>query len=158
VAREASRRCHRCGSGDLRESTETLAIVLPRSGTTASAVVAARRCDGCRSAEVDGSVMARFELAACRELANAGVHTGEAIRLMRKALHLRAADLARLLDLTPETISHWETGKCRPNRAAFVTLAALIQDAIDGRTTTRDRLAVLCEGGAYPRALLVDLG
>ncbi len=101
--------------------------------------------------------MDRFQLAACCELANAGVHTGEAIRLMRKALRLRAVDLARLLDLTPETISHWETGRARPNRAAFITLCALIQDAIDGRTTTRDRLTVLSKGRAYPRALSLNL-
>ncbi len=99
-----------------------------------------------------------MRLGICCELANAGVHTGEAIRLMREALSLRAMDLARLLDLTPETISHWETGKARPNRAAFVTLGALIQDAFDGRTTTRDRLAVLSGGRAYPRALSVKLG
>ena len=132
-------------------------MALPRSGVTAAASVPVRRCGSCNGS-VDGAMMDRFQLAVCCELANAGVHTGEAIRLMRKALRLRAADLARLLDLTPETISHWETGKARPNRAAFVTVGALIQDAIDGRTTTRDRLAVLSEGRAYPRVLSIKLG
>jgi transcriptional regulator with XRE-family HTH domain len=88
-----------------------------------------------------------------RELANLGVRTGEAVRHMRKTLGLRAADLAQLLDLTPETISHWETGKAPISRAAFVAVGAMIQDAIDGRTTTRDRFAALIEERRYPRVL-----
>ena len=92
------------------------------------------------------------ELAVAREFADVGVDTGEAFRRMRKALGLRATDLAQLLDLTPETISHWETGKVVINRAAFVALGAMVQDAIDGRTTTRDRLAALGKR-RYPRAL-----
>lgn len=131
---------------------------LPRSGVTASAAVPARRCRRCHGADVDAAVRDRFQLAVCRELANAGVLTGEAMRLMRNALRLRAADLARLLGVTPETISHWETGKARANRAAFIALCALVQDAIDGRTTTRDRLAALADGLAHPRALSVTLG
>jgi DNA-binding XRE family transcriptional regulator len=76
---------------------------------------------------------------------------------MVKALGLRAADLARLLDVTPETISHWETDKARPSRAAFVAIGALVQETIDGRTTTRDRLATLSGGRTYPRAFSVKL-
>jgi DNA-binding transcriptional regulator YiaG len=98
-----------------------------------------------------------MSLAVACALADAGVHTGEALRCMRKALGLRGCDLARLLDVTPETISHWETGKARPNRAAFAALGAMIADAMAGRTTTRDRLATLARASEYPRALFVDL-
>ena len=68
------------------------------------------------------------------------------------------SELARLLDVTPETVSHWETGKAPPNRAAFIAVCAMIEDALDGRTTTRDRLGVLAERSGYPRALAVKLG
>jgi DNA-binding transcriptional regulator YiaG len=94
-----------------------------------------------------------FELAVACELADQGVRTGEAVRHMRKALGLRAADLARLLDFTPETISHWETGKARIGRAAFVVLGALVQDAFGGTSSTRDRLAALDDDRPRPKVL-----
>jgi DNA-binding transcriptional regulator YiaG len=94
-----------------------------------------------------------FELAVACELADRGVRTGEAVRHMRKVLGLRAADLARLLDLTPETISHWETGKARIGRAAFVVLGAMVQDALEGTSSTRDRLSALDEDGPRPKVL-----
>ncbi len=72
---------------------------------------------------------------------------------MRKILGLRAADLALLLDVTPETISHWETGKARIGRAAFVALGAMVQDATEGRSTTRDRLAALDDDHPRPKVL-----
>jgi putative zinc finger/helix-turn-helix YgiT family protein len=153
---DGARGCERCG-GELRDGTETLAVELPRSGVTASLAVPTRRCRSCDGAPLDGTVVRRSQLAVCRALADAGVFTGEALRHMRKALGLRATELARLLDVTPETVSHWETGKVPPNRAAFIAVCAMIQDAIDGRTTTRDRLRVLAEGSGYPRALAVKL-
>jgi DNA-binding transcriptional regulator YiaG len=157
VTRDGARRCDRCGSGELREAKETLSVVLARSAVTASARVTAWRCRSCDGAQVDEAVKVRFHLAVSCELANAGVHTGEAFRVMRNALRLRAVDLARLLDVTPDTISHWETGKARPTRAAFVAIGALVQDAMDGRTTTRDRLAALTSGRAHPRTLSVKV-
>lgn len=154
---DGARRCRNCGDGELQDGTETLSLELPRSEVTASAAVPALRCPSCGDVQIDRELAQRFELAVCCELADAGVGSGEALRHMRKALGLRAAELARLLDVTPETISHWETGKAPPNRAAFVAVCAMIQDARDGRTTTRDRLAVLTDGCAYPRALAVKL-
>ncbi len=140
----------------LREAEETLSVALARSAVTASVIVSARRCSACDELHVDGAVVRRFHLAVGCELANLGVRTGEALRHMRKALGLRAAELAALLDVTPETISHWETGKVLPNRAAFVAVAALVQDALDGRSTTRERLSVVPDGRGR-RALAIKL-
>ncbi len=147
------RRCAQCGNCEFRNVIETLSAEFPSSGVTASVGVPGRQCTKCKETYVAGSVKQGFELAVARELANLGVRTGEAVRHMRKTLGLRAADLAQLLDLTPETISHWETGKAPINRAAFVAVGAMIQDAIDGRTTTRDRFAALVEERRYPRVL-----
>jgi putative zinc finger/helix-turn-helix YgiT family protein len=151
---DGSRRCRHCGNGERQDGTETLSPELPRSEVTASAAVPTR-CPSCGDVQIDRELAQRFSLAMCCELADAGVASGEALRHMRKALGLRAAELARLLDVRPETISHWETGKAPPNRAAFVAVCAMIQDAIDGRTTTRDRLALLA--GAAPRGLVVKV-
>jgi transcriptional regulator with XRE-family HTH domain len=47
---------------------------------------------------------------------------------MRKALGLRAADLAEMLDVTPETLSRWETGKLPMGRTSWLTLSSLALD------------------------------
>jgi helix-turn-helix protein len=151
-------RRRRCGcGGELRDVTEALAVTLPRSGVVATVATPAARCGGCGAVGFDPAVLARAQLSIGCELANAGVRTGDALRLMRKALDLRACDLARLLEVTPETVSHWETGKALLPRAAFVAVAAMVEEALEGRTTTQDRLARLAEGRAHPSAVAVQL-
>ena len=140
--------CDRCGGAALEETRETLKVELPRSGFSCADEVPASRCPGCGAVRLDGAAVERFELKVCCRLADGAVHDGEALRYMRKALGLRACDLARLLGVTPETISHWETGKARPACAAFVVTAAMVQDRLDGRTTTRDRLAKIAARAA----------
>lgn len=147
------RGCASCGNHEFRKINETLSAGFPVSGVTASVAVAGNQCTKCRETHVPPSVVQEFELAVACELADRGVRTGEAVRHMRKVLGLRAADLARLLDLTPETISHWETGKAPIGRAAFVVLGALVQDALEGRSSTRDRLAALDDGRPRPKVL-----
>lgn len=98
------------------------------------------------------------QLSVGRRLADEGIHSGGAFRRMRKALGLRASDTAWLLDVTPETISHWETGKALPTRAAFIAVAAMVDDAIEGRTTTRDRLALLADASPAERATRISIG
>jgi YgiT-type zinc finger domain-containing protein len=149
-------RCARCAA-DLEPATETLSIELPRTALVVTGDVPAARCPACGDVRVDDRVRERFLLASCCALADAGVRTGEALRHMRKASGLRAADLARLLDVTAETISHWETGKAAPSCAAVVAVCAMVQDAVEGRTTTRDRLAALAAGRAPPPALTAKL-
>lgn len=151
------RRCGACGRAERRDGVERVSVALPRCGVVASVEAPARRCPECGDALVDGAVLARAHLAVGCELADQGVHTGDALRHMRKALGLRAADLARLLDVTPETVSHWETGKVLPSRSAFVAVAAMVEEALDGRAVTRRRLEVLAEGRPWPRALEVRL-
>ncbi len=146
-----------CGRASWRDGTASIAFDLPRSRVTASATVRARRCGGCGSVDVDPTVLARCRLAVGCRLADAGVHTGEAFRHLRKALGLRAAELARLLGVTPETISHWETGRAEPNRCAYVALAAMAHEALDGRHTTRDRLDVRALGRGHPRKLAIEV-
>ncbi len=147
------RSCARCGNREFRKTTETLSAGFPASGVTVSVAVAGIQCTKCRHTNVAPAVVRAFELAAARALADRGVRTGEAVRHMRKVLGLRAADLARLLDLTPETISHWETGKARIGRAAFVVLGAMVQDALEGTSSTRDRLSALDDDGPRPKVL-----
>jgi HTH-type transcriptional regulator/antitoxin MqsA len=148
------RRCATCG-GELREGVETLSFTLARCGVVASVDAPAQRCAACGGVHVEDGAAAHARLAIACALADRGVHTGDALRPLREALGLRACDLARLLGVTPETISHWETGKLLPARGAFVAVAAMADDAVRGRTTTRDRLEVLAAGRPFPRTVTV---
>ena len=51
---------------------------------------------------------------------------GEALRYARKAAGLRQVDLARLLDIAPETISRYETSNDAVPRAVQVAMHGLL--------------------------------
>jgi hypothetical protein len=42
--------------------------------------------------------------------------------------------------VTPETISHWETGKHAPDVVTRSTIASIVLDTLRGESSTRDRL------------------
>lgn len=73
-------------------------------------------------------VAMRIEQTISMQLAMYGIVTGESFRYMRKTAGMKASDLANLLDIRAETISDWETGKIRVNRAAWGWLAALVAE------------------------------
>jgi transcriptional regulator with XRE-family HTH domain len=91
------------------------------------------------------------------QLLDLGVATGAAFRFMRKALGLRAVDLAELLNVNAATVSRWENGKVAVDRAALATLAAAASERLDDRDSTLARLRRLREGKRPARALRVNL-
>lgn len=136
-------RCVMCGGTELRDVAEAVEVTIgPRSFVGAVPAVA---CPKCGETFTDGPGLVALEREAARWLAAHGFATGPELRFMRKAAGLRAVDLAELLDVAPETVSHWETGKHAPDRSTLATVAALALDALDGATTTRDRLRALRE-------------
>lgn len=82
-----------------------------------------------------------------RALLDAGSTDPKAVTWLRKAAGLRGNELAALLAVAPETVSRWEHGARTIDRAALAILGSLALDALDGVTTTRDRLRAL---GAHP--------
>jgi len=137
------KRCTECGGTELRQVLEPAELRIgPRVFVGELEVM---RCDACGETFTSGQAGEAFELAAARWLAEHGFTTGEEIRFMRKAAGLRAADLAELLDVSPEAVSHWETGKHQAGHGTLATIAALVLDALEGSTATRDRLRALRE-------------
>jgi DNA-binding transcriptional regulator YiaG len=138
----SQRKCPTCGNrGTLTNgTTELRSTVGPR---VFAAVVPAEVCSNCGEALVIGAVLGAFEQARALALIEAGASDGAALRWVRKAARLKAAELAELLGVAPETISRWENDVQRPDRAAVALLGALAFDAIRGTTTTRDRLAAM---------------
>ena len=60
--------------------------------------------------------------------------------VISKYAGLKATDLAELLGVTPETISHWENGHSEPDLAEWAALGMLVEDFFNGSTRTADRL------------------
>jgi putative zinc finger/helix-turn-helix YgiT family protein len=128
------KKCPSCGKAALRVGQH--AHVARAAGVQFSAALPALVCGSCGEAIVEDSTVERFELLAARELARMGIGSSDAFRFMRKALGMTAAELARVLDVTPETVSRWETGKVALGRSVVVTLASLVADRIEGRDRT----------------------
>jgi len=134
------KRCTACGGGVRRVSEAAELRIGPRVFV---GELEAMQCDACGETFTSGPAGEALELAAARWLAEHGFTTGEEIRFMRKAAGLRAVDLAELLDVSPEAVSHWETGKHQAGHGTLATIAALVLDVLEGSTATRNRLRAL---------------
>jgi succinate dehydrogenase flavin-adding protein (antitoxin of CptAB toxin-antitoxin module) len=64
--------------------------------------------------------------------------SARSVRAQRRRLKLSADEFGKLLDVSAQTIYHWEQGKARPRRAQFVRLVELRGL---GRREAADRLA-----------------
>lgn len=130
-------RCARCQGSLARTEADATREVL---GHLFVASVPARQCKTCSAVSYEGAVLERFDLHIAASIARSGVSSGAAFRFLRKALGLRAGDIASLLDVSVETVSRWETGKRSVERASYVLLACCVRDALHGRTETLDTL------------------
>lgn len=149
------KRCTECERAHPVETTEPDTLTV--GGRTFTTDVPALRCEACGKTYLDGPSLEAFELAVARELATVGPATGETFRFMRKSIGMRAADLAELLDVTPETISRWETGKLDVARAAWSTLADVVVERAEGRTRMLDRLRAIQEPKKLAKAVRIKL-
>lgn len=106
-------------------------------------VVSVHRCvkQGCAELYYEGKDLLDMERREVAWIAEHGVTCGAELRLLRKYMRLRAKDLAELLGVTPETVSHWETGKHEPDVSACQLVGTMMLEQIDGRSDTRDALA-----------------
>jgi putative zinc finger/helix-turn-helix YgiT family protein len=137
------KRCVECGSHALTQGEVTEARTV--AGRTFTAQMPATICEDCKESYVDGPVLERFDLAVTRALADAGEHSGVAVRFMRASLGLTATELGTLLDVAPATISRWENDKHAVPRDVVAILAAMADDRIEGRATMLMRLRALHE-------------
>lgn len=55
--------------------------------------------------------------------------SSDGLRFLRKALSMKAAELAALFGVRPESVSRWETGKAPIDRATWMALSGLVRDA-----------------------------
>jgi transcriptional regulator with XRE-family HTH domain len=101
--------------------------------------------------------MIAFERAIAGELARRGPVSDETFRWIRKAAGLERGELAQILGVTPETIAGWE-GERRPiDRAAWLLVASMVLDSIEGPRPVRARLKAPQRKVASPPELAIGL-
>ena len=115
-------------------------------------------CPVCGEKVIDGPLLLQKEREVAAALAREGPIDGDSFRFMRTTLRLRAADLAALLDVTPETISKWENGKNPVLRTAWLVVADMAFENADedGRHPLRERLQSLAKGKRARKRVRLD--
>lgn len=109
------------------------------------------RCAACGETTTAHSDGEKADAAVAHALAVHGPVTGSAFRHMRNALDISRADMARLLDVAPETVSRWEVEGRPVDRAAWLLVSTIVEEHQAGRTTTLARLRkVTAEKTATP--------
>ena len=139
--RKPTRRCWKCGSATLTESTFHAERKI--GGQVFVTELPARKCSSCGEQTVSGPDLLAFDAAVAGELARSGVSSPDALKFLRKSMALTAAELAELLELRPETISRIENGKMPVDRRTVALVGALALDHLAGRSETADRLRAL---------------
>lgn len=137
------KRCPSCKKSSLTKGTTTVERSFPSRGGKVRAVVEnvpALVCRGCGEAVVAGEDLGRAELIAASRLIETGARSGALLSWTRRSLGLLATDLAALLGITAETVSRWENDRVEPEPAVWNVVADLVDDQIQGRTRTQDRL------------------
>lgn len=143
------RRCVQCGQKVLQEVEVEDEVTV--AGRTFARKIPALRCERCGETYFKGPDLQTIELEAAAVIAREGPSNGETFKFMRKALGLRAADIAELLDVAAETLSRWETAQRPVDRASWIAVSAMVLDKLEGRTTTLDRLRALVKPAPLPK-------
>lgn len=152
--RKMKRKCSRCGNSGLRPAKRPATRTV--AGHSFKASIPALVCNACGAVYFDGPALGDFDLAVANKLARARVSEGEAIKFMRRAAGLPAVTLAELLDTSPETVSRWERGVSRIDRAAFAILAGIVMEKAENRSDTLERLRALHRPARLAHLVQID--
>ena len=146
--------CEGCEGRVTRTRKQEVLVV---SGRRFVVSLPARACRSC-GVQADAASLERIELEVACELAREGPASGETFRFMRKALGMRAMDLADLLGITPETVSRWENGQRLVDRSAWIALGSMVLEKARRSTATVQRLRTFKNPPAGTRSIRIVLG
>jgi putative zinc finger/helix-turn-helix YgiT family protein len=113
--------------------------------------VEVRRCPECGEYEVEIPRMEELHRLIAQEAASKVPRLApQEIRFLRKYLGFSGVDFAATLDVTPETVSRWETGKkpMSPVAERALRLMVFVQDPV--AEYPLKRLAEVAQGEAVP--------
>ena len=155
------KRCHKCKGTDIRKVREQFVDKFPLAdGRTLDFVFEdfpQKVCSTCGERYYEAKDLIAAEDAVTRELVARGIRDSAVFKYLRKALGLKATELADLLGVTPETVSRWENGHNEADRAVWATLDLLVDDHYAGRANTLDRLRGLAEARIPKRPVPLTL-
>ena len=136
-------KCFNCGKATFKRGPVPMTITV--AGIEFASELPGGQCSSCAARTVNGDAGARFELQVAAELVPRGARSGEAFRFMRKALGMKATELARVMNVAAETISRWENEQREVDWPEFMLLGFLVDDKLAGRTTVLTRAKALAE-------------
>ena len=134
------KKCATCGGRLSRTRKDEVHEV---AGRRFVATLPSRSCRACGTSFLDAPTIERVELEVACELAQHGPACGETFRYMRKALGMRAVALARLLGVTPETVSRWENEQRPVDGATWIALGSVVLEKARRAPSTLERLRAL---------------
>lgn len=89
------------------------------------------RCSSCGETTFDYEEVGRQEQLVADAYVSRGIRKGAEFKAVRKAAGFKAADLAALLDVRPETVSRWERDEVEIPRVVAFALAELYEHPKD---------------------------
>ena len=126
-------------------------------GHTFTANLPAEKCQACGQIAIQAHDLKLFELRIACELAKAGLRTGDSFKYLRKSLGMDAKGLGDLLDVPPEFVGYWETGKWPVDPRAHAVLCSFVLGKFEHRPSSLDCLAVLREPRKLARKVRLTL-
>lgn len=144
-----------CQHDRLEQSQDSCSMQVGEHQFTAK--IQSMKCSQCGMLAFCGPDLEKFELAVAIKLANAGEMNGEIARFLRKALGLKAKELAILLNVVPETVSRWENNKIVIDHASAALLCTMVFDMAEGRETAVKALKSLLEPQPLPQNVSIKV-
>ena len=148
-------KCPMCNKGTVKAADVEISERV--AGHTFTATIRGERCAACGEVFYPGPAVEAFEIAVARALTSTDEAGGETFKYARKAMGIRAEDLANLLGVARETISRWETGTHPIDSAALAVLALMVKDAAQGSTATLDALRARREAKPLSKRVALTL-
>lgn len=148
-------KCDQCGA-QMKSGRENYRYTACGLDSVTLVHVEVRRCPECGEYEVDIPRMAELHRLIAQKVASKEPRlTPQEIKFLRKHLGFSGVDFAATLDVTPETVSRWETGKKQmsPIAERALRLMVFVRDAINEYPL--ERLAEVAQGEALPLRIKV---
>lgn len=143
-------KCDSCGS-QMKSGRENYLYTACGLDSVTLLNVEVRRCPECGEYEAAIPRMDELHRLIAQEVASKGPRlTPQEVRFLRKYLGFSGVDFAATLDVTPETVSRWETGKKQMSSVAerALRLMVFVRDPISEYPL--ERLAEVAQGEATP--------
>jgi YgiT-type zinc finger domain-containing protein len=148
--------CMQCGARRIARTKKDQVYTV--GGSSFVVETPAFSCRRCRATFMMGPTLERAEREIACAIALRAPITGEGFRYMRRALAMRAADLAALLNVTAETVSRWENEQRTIDTNAWISVGSLLLEHSGRPPSTHARLTALRQDPKPLRNVRIDLG